>query len=258
MSAPRPSDHPERLLPRLDLDEHLEDPAIKQRFVTTMFEVIAPRYDRFTRVFSYGMDRGWKRRLLGELQSCKGHPLIVDLACGTGDLAFMSAAAVPTASVVGLDLARRMVRSAASAARRSAATRVRFAVGDMTRLPLPDASADAVTVGYGVRNAPTPTVAIAEIARVLKPGGLLLTLDFYRPPHRLWRRVFLAYVRTAGNLVGWLWHGLPVAYGYIAPSVERYLTCEEFSALLRAHGFEVTRTDRRLLGGIGLHVARRA
>jgi demethylmenaquinone methyltransferase/2-methoxy-6-polyprenyl-1,4-benzoquinol methylase len=250
-------DRPEQRLPALDLDEHLDDPAIKQHFVTTMFEVIAPRYDRFTRVFSYGMDRGWKRRLLAELPAGGTHPLIVDLACGTGDLAALSAATLPAATVVGLDIAQRMIRNAAAVSRRSGTGRVRFAVGDMTRLPLPDASADVVTVGYGVRNAPTPAAAIAEIARVLRPGGLLLTLDFYRPPHALWRRLFLAYLRAAGNLVGWLWHGVPVAYGYIAPSVARYLTCEEYTAALRAHGFEVTRVDRILLGGIGLHVARR-
>ena len=252
-----PPDGPERRLPALDLAEHLDDPAIKQHFVTTMFEVIAPRYDRFTRVFSYGMDRGWKRRLLAELTAGGTHPVIVDLACGTGDLAALSAATLPAATVVGVDIARRMIRSAAAAARRTGTGRVRFAAGDMTRLPLRDASADVVTVGYGVRNAPTPAAAIAEIARVLRPGGLLLTLDFYRPPHALWRRLFLAYLRAAGNFVGWLWHGVPVAYGYIAPSVARYLTCEEYTAALRAHRFEVTRVDRILLGGIGLHVARR-
>jgi len=251
-----PSTDPERILPELDLDAHLDDPAIKQRFVTAMFEVIAARYDRFTRVFSYGMDRGWKRRLIDALDHRGTDARIVDLACGTGDLAFLAARASPGARVVGFDVARRMIQGAASRLQ-VGENRILFAVGDMSRLPLPDRSADVVTVGYGVRNAPTPRAALDEIARILEPGGTLLTLDFYRPANPIWRGLFLWYLRVAGSLVGWAWHRIPVAYGYIAPSVARHLTCDEFSRALEAAGFRVMRVQRRLFGGIALHAARR-
>ena len=125
------------------------------------------------------------------------------------------------------------------AAGRARGSTVRVGAADMTRVPLPDGAADVVTIGYGVRNAPTPDAALTEAARLLRPGGLLLVLDFYRPRHRLWRALFLAYLRVAGNVVGWLWHRIPVAYGYIGPSVAGNLTAEEFGHALEARGFDL-------------------
>jgi demethylmenaquinone methyltransferase/2-methoxy-6-polyprenyl-1,4-benzoquinol methylase len=249
-----PAPPPEELLPALDLDRHLRDPAIKQRFVTTMFDVIAGRYDRFTRLFSYGMDAGWKRQLMEDLRPDGRPALTVDLASGTGDLALAAAVRRPTARVLALDVSRRMVQLAAT---RMAVLdgRVGIGIGDMVSLPLPDGCADLVTVGYGIRNAPTPDAALSEIARVLRPGGQLLVLDFYRPRRPLWRALFLWYLRIAGSLVGWLWHGAPVAYGYIAPSVADYLSAEQFSDTLDAYGLTVRRVRKKLFGGVALHAA---
>ena len=256
MTRDEPSQGPEEVLPQLDLDAHLRDPAVKQRFVSVMFDVISTRYDRFTRLFSYGMDAGWKRQLIDELTPDTTSALVVDLASGTGDLALAAAQRLPAARVLALDVSHRMARLAAQ---RTAAHdgRVAIGVGDMVHLPLSNASADVVTVGYGIRNAPTPGAALAEIARVLRPGGSLLVLDFYRPRRKLWRALFLWYLRAAGNLVGWLWHGIPVAYGYIGPSVAAYMSADDFSRALEAHGFTVRRVRRKLFGGVALHAAAR-
>jgi demethylmenaquinone methyltransferase/2-methoxy-6-polyprenyl-1,4-benzoquinol methylase len=245
---------PEEVLPTLDLAAHLRDPSIKQRFVTVMFDVIARRYDRFTRLFSFGMDAGWKRQLIAELPPDIDAAVVVDLACGTGDLAAAAAERWPSARVLGFDVSRRMIHHAAQCfAVRDG--RVFVGVGDMVHLPLLDRSVDVVTVGYGIRNAPTPGSALDEIARVLPPGGLVLVLDFYRPRQPLWRALFLWYLRVAGNIVGWLWHGAPVAYGYLGPSVAGYLTTDEFEAALEAHGFAVHCSRRKVFGGVALHVA---
>ena len=249
---------PEELLPELDLKAHLRDPRIKQRFVTTMFEVIAPRYDRFTRAFSFGMDRGWKRQLLSELADhAERNTTVLDLASGTGDLALGASARLPRARVLGIDVSRRMAAAADHRRRNLADGRAHFAVGHMLRLPVRDAAADSVTVGYGIRNAPDWAEALDEIQRVLRPGGQLLVLDFYRPRTRVWRFLYLTYLALAGRLYGWLWHRQPVAYGYIAPSIEHYLSWQEFSAALESRGFAVGRVHRKLLGGIALHVARK-
>jgi demethylmenaquinone methyltransferase/2-methoxy-6-polyprenyl-1,4-benzoquinol methylase len=247
----------------LDVDAHLGDPALKQRFVTPMFDIVATRYDRFTRLFSFGMDRRWKEELLAD--AVAGAPasgaVALDLACGTGDLAFAVAGRLAGARVSGLDASPAMIDAAKTRRRAqagSAAGTVAFRVGDMTRLDgVADASVDVVTAGYGFRNVPDFRAALAECARVLRPGGRLLTLDFYRPESALWRALFLGYVRVAGDLVGWLWHREPVVYGYIARSVDHFVSWRDFSAALEAAGFSVERMQTHLLGGIAVHVARR-
>jgi len=259
-------------LSELDLDEHLANPGIRQRFVTRMFDEIAPKYDRFTRVFSLGMDTAWKRELLADLaERVPRGGAVLDLACGTGDLAVGAARAVAGARVTGLDASPRMIAEAGErlARQRMAAQssgsgapgdvhrRLQFTVGDMMHLPVPDVSIDAVTIGYGLRNVPEPTRAIAEIARVLRPGGRVFVLDFYLPERRVWRVLFLWYLRAAGNLVGWLWHREPVVYGYIAPSIARYVTADELARMLARAGLVVERDRRKLFGGIALHTARR-
>lgn len=245
----------------MELERHLDDPALRQRFVTTMFDIVAPRYDRFTRVFSFGMDAGWKRELLRWLASVASRDArVLDLACGTGDLAFAAARTLPDAEVLGLDVSARMI-DGAEARRRDAAgdlaARVSFGVGDMLALPRPDASADVVTVGYGLRNVPDAARALGEIARVLRPGGVLLVLDFYRPEPSLWRALYLGYLRAAGNLVGWLWHREPVVYGYIAASIDRWVSAAAFSGMLAGTGLAVEGERHKLLGGIALHLARK-
>jgi demethylmenaquinone methyltransferase/2-methoxy-6-polyprenyl-1,4-benzoquinol methylase len=243
------------VLPELDLAAHLRDPTIKQRYVTVMFDVIAKRYDRFTRLFSYGMDARWKRELLAALADRREMDLVVDLACGTGDLALGAAVHQPSARVLALDVSRPMLTIAAGRVRDA---RVSVGAADMVALPLADGVADGVTIGYGVRNAPTADAVLREVARVLRPGGVVLILDFYRPRSRLWRALFLGYLRMAGRLVGWWWHRIPAAYGYIAPSIRGYLTAEAMTRALTEHGFAVERVRRKLRGGVALHIARRS
>lgn len=243
----------------LDLEDHLRNPAIRQRYVTTLFDLVAPRYDRFTRVFSFGMDRGWKRQLVAWLASFVPRDgIVLDLACGTGDLALAAAALVPDGRVTGVDGSVSMIKLARARSPQPRSGRIDLFVGDMVHVPVRDASVDAVTVGYGFRNIWDRGAALDEIGRALKPGGGLLTLDFYRPSHAVWRGLFLHYLRFAGNVVGWLWHREPVAYGYIAASIEHFMSHEAFSTALHERGFVVERVRPKLWGGICLHLARKA
>lgn len=249
----------------LDVDAYLADPARKQAFVTPMFDVIAPRYDAFTQLFSFGMDRGWKRAALARIVArltIMPNARVLDLASGTGDIAVAVARAVPQAQVTALDASPRMIDAAnarlgAEGRDADVASRVRTMVGDMCAVELPDASMDAVTAGYGVRNVPDPVQAVREMARVLEAGGMLVTLDFYRPAFAPWRGLLLWYLALAGNAVGWWWHRDPVVYGYIARSIDHFMSWQEFSALLEREGFRVVRVTRHLGGGIAVHEARK-
>lgn len=253
-------DRPSPRLADLDLETHLADPALKQRFVTPMFDIIAPRYDRFTRVFSFGMDRHWKGELTALIRNAIGPDArVLDLACGTGDLAFAAGARASLGSVLGIDVSREMIELACSrVASDASAGNVRFEVGDISALDVPTASVDVVTAGYALRNVPNYERAVDEIARVLKPGGVFATLDFYRPRSWWWRPLFLGYLTVAGNWVGWLWHREPVVYGYIARSIDHFVSWQDFSATLERHGLRVETVRTKLLGGVAIHVARRA
>ena len=145
-----------------------------------MFGQIAPRYDFITRVFSYGMDRRWKRQAV-ERANLPDKPVVLDLACGTGDFSKLVARGRPQAEIVAADLTHRMVRLA----RASGVEHVTCA--DAMRLPFRDGVFDGVFVGYGQRNFPRREDAVAEIRRVLRPGGVLVSLDFFLPANPVLR-----------------------------------------------------------------------
>jgi demethylmenaquinone methyltransferase/2-methoxy-6-polyprenyl-1,4-benzoquinol methylase len=269
----------------LDPDSHLRDPARKQRYVTTLFDTIAPGYDRFTRLFSFGMDVEWKRRLAAWVMDVVGPgDVVLDLACGTGDVfgavERLSGRAeigrgpiagadrppkqgFPSPMIVGIDPSAQMLRLAADRLtdqpldRSTAQPLISLLRADMMALPIRSGSAAAVTVGYGFRNTPDVRGALDEVARVLRPGGGLFSLDFFRPEFAAWRQAYLTYLRVAGRAVGRWWHAEPESYGYIARSLGHWLTPGEFEQILQASGFRIERVSRHLGGGICLHAARR-
>jgi demethylmenaquinone methyltransferase/2-methoxy-6-polyprenyl-1,4-benzoquinol methylase len=251
---------PGGVVTRANLNSYLADATRKQELVTPLFELIAPRYDRFTRLFSYGMDARWKRELItGLVRDCGSDAAVdvLDVACGTGDLAIDAAHALPAARVVGVDLSQRMLALARSRVTAALEGRLTFAVDDLAGLRVPDRSVDVVTAGYAVRNAPEPREALGELARVLRPGGRLYVLDFFRPPGRTWRTAYLAYLRAAGAAVGWWWHRAPAAYEYIAASIAHFVSWAEFAEWLLAAGFTIERVRPKLGGGVALISAQR-
>ncbi len=176
----------------------------------------------------------------------------LDLACGTGDIAFQLAGA--GSHVVGLDITQRMVQLASLKPQRFR-RRVSFVTGDMMALPMPDASFDVVTTGYGLRNVPDLAGARAEIHRVLRPGGLLLSLDFDRPPNRVVRGVYLGYLTLVGSALGTVLHGDPDTYRYIPESIQRYPGAAGVCVLARTAGFASCSHEPVLGGFLALHSA---
>lgn len=240
------------------LQDAFASPQSKSRYVRRLFGTIADRYDFITGFLSYGQDRRWKRRLVREA-ALDHSRRVIDLACGTGDIAL--AAAARGATVTGLDITPRMVELARAKARLARHEGVwpipTFVIGDMTALPFSDRSVDVVTTGYGLRNVPVLEEAIDEIGRVLRPGGQLLSLDFNRPAWRPVREAYLLYLSVVGSALGWVLHGDPDTYRYIPESIRHYPGASGISALLEARGFERVRA-RRLLGGLmTLHIATR-
>jgi ubiquinone/menaquinone biosynthesis methyltransferase len=230
-----------------------DSPDAKRRHVRQLFQTIADRYDLITRLLSWGRDRHWKTRLLDLVGVWKG-ARVLDLACGTGDLVF--GAVDRGAEATGLDITPRMVQIA-QAKPTLHPTKTSWVVGDMTTLPLKSASFDLVTTSYGLRNVPDLSKAIAEIRRVLKPGGFVGSLDFNRPDASWLRTVYLTYLRIVGATLGWVLHRDPDTYRYIPESIARYPGAEGVAALLREAGFVDVRVTTVLGGLMAIHVARR-
>ncbi len=227
-------------------------PDHKRRFVRSVFATIADRYDLITVLLSYGQDRRWKARLVALAQPRRG-ARVLDLACGTGDIAYLLANR--GASVTGLDVTHRMLELAS---RKASTARAAFTAGDMMALPFAEATFDLVTVGYGLRNVPELEPAIREIQRVLRPGGRVVSLDFNRPEQRLVRTAYLGYLTTVGSALGWVLHRDPDTYRYIPESIRRYPGARGVAALLEANGFADVRVIPLLGGLMTIHVAERA
>ncbi len=216
-----------------------------------MFSTVAPRYDFITRAFSYGMDKRWKR--LGvACTTLPERPVILDLASGTGDFSLLVEQQYPGGRAITVDLTERMLQLAR---RRGIHDPV---CGDAGSLPFADGSFDCVFVGYGLRNFPNLCGAMREIERVTRPGGLLVSLDFFLPANPLFRKLYLAYLYAQGAFWGTVLHGRPRVYTYIPDSLRSFVSIDEFSRLLKNTGYEKVNTRRYILGGIGLHWAYKA
>jgi ubiquinone/menaquinone biosynthesis methyltransferase len=233
------------------LRDALASPESKRLYVRRLFSTIADRYDFITGLLSYGQDRRWKRRL-AELSAVTAGSQVLDLACGTGDIAF--ALGARGAAVIGLDVTHRMVQLARIRGRQNGAS-ARFLTGDMMALPFADAHFDVVTTGYGIRNVPEITPAIQEIRRVLKPGGLLLSLDFNRPGNAVVRAVYLGYLTMVGSALGLVLHGDPDTYRYIPESIRRYPGAAAVSGIIRSQGFTSSEYLPVLGGLMAIHKA---
>lgn len=229
--------------------------------VRTLFATIARRYDLINDVQSLGLHRGWKQRLARLARVGPGRRAL-DVCCGTGDVVF--ALASSGADVVGLDFSPEMLAVARERLERrqvsgsaAANNRITFVEGDALRLPFPDAAFDAVTIAYGLRNLADLAGGLAELSRVLRPGGRLVTLDFGKPANPVWRALYFTYLRMAVPVFGWWFAGSADAYAYILESLRHYPGQQAISGLLRQQGLVAVEVHELLGGAMGLHCAER-
>ena len=240
----------------MSLDSAFDSPQAKRQYVRGLFATIADRYDLITALLSYGQDARWKKKLAA-LAAVRPGEHALDLAAGTGDITF--AIAARGAKTIGLDITHRMLQLARRrSSSASEADRVTFITGDMISLPFASRSFDLVTTGYGLRNVPDLDSAIDEIARVLKPGGRMLSLDFNKPDNAVVRTAYLAYLTIVGSTLGWVLHRDPDTYRYIPASIRRYPGARGVASRLAARGFERVTVIPLLFGLMSLHFAERS
>ena len=217
-----------------------------------MFELVAPRYDRMNRILSVGLDQGWRRAALRELDCAPGSR-ILDLCCGTGDLALLLPSDLRP---VGCDLTPAMLEIAdAKAARR----RVAFpgVAGDAMRLPFANDVFDAAVIGFGIRNLPDLDRGLAEIHRVLSPGAKLVILEFSRPESRMVRLGHGAWLRLAVPGLARLAASGGEPYDYLRDSILSFPDAGSLARTLGAAGFCGVSYRHLALGTVAIHSGRR-
>ncbi len=189
--------------------------------VNDLFAAIAQRYDLLNDLQSFGLHRRWKGRV-ARLAGVASGSRALDLCCGTGDIAF--ALARRGAEVTGLDFSQKMLAVAETRRLKNSKLQAQpiFIQGDAQQIPFSDATFDAVTIGYGLRNLTSWETGLAEMQRVAKPGGRLIVLDFGKPANALWRKIYFGHLRCSVPLIGWLFCGNADAYAYILESLKHY------------------------------------
>jgi demethylmenaquinone methyltransferase/2-methoxy-6-polyprenyl-1,4-benzoquinol methylase len=203
--------------------------------VRAMFDRIAPVYDRMNTLMTFGIDARWRRAALAAADLRPGER-VLDVATGTGKLARGAAALVGDGAVTGLDASPRML-ARARAARPSG---IRWVEADAMAMPFEDASFDAVTIGFGLRNLPDTDAGLREMARVLRPGGRLVVLEIAEPPGGAARLLFAAWFRRVVPFLGRL-AGQVDAYGYLPDSLRRYPAPAAVAERMAAAGFDAVR-----------------
>jgi demethylmenaquinone methyltransferase/2-methoxy-6-polyprenyl-1,4-benzoquinol methylase len=238
-----------------DLSRDVHAASDKPEKVRAMFAAIARSYDLNNRVHSLWRDQAWRRYAVKVARVQPGE-VVVDVACGTGDLTRAFAERTRASRVLGLDFTPAMLDLARAKPDLKGAAPIEYRAGDAMNLDLPDASADVLSIAFGIRNVADPARAIREFRRVLKPGGRLVILEFDKPRNALVRRVSDLYTgwimpRTA-TLISRDKSG---AYRYLPKSVEGFMNRDELGRLIESSGFERWTARGLSLGICVCHVA---
>jgi demethylmenaquinone methyltransferase/2-methoxy-6-polyprenyl-1,4-benzoquinol methylase len=223
-------------------------------YVQAMFARIAHRYDLINRLMTFGQDQAWRKRAIALTELPPGGRLL-DLGTGTGDIALTALGAVPgLRQVVGGDFTLEMMRVGR---RRNQGQHIRWSATDALNLPFPDATFDAITSGYLMRNVGDLDRAWSEQLRILKPGGRVVCLDTTPPPQNLLTPFIRFHLQTVIPTLGRLIAGASEAYTYLPDSTVRFLTAEALAERMQRAGFEAIRFERHMFGTMAIHRGQR-
>lgn len=208
----------------------------KKEQVAQMFDAISGNYDGLNRVISFGIDVNWRKKVLKIVSDTKPET-ILDIATGTGDLAILMAQTTAT-KIVGLDISAGMLEVGKNKiAAKNMSDKIEMIIGDSEDMPFGDASFDAITVAFGVRNFENLEKGLGEILRVLKPGGKFVILETSNPTKFPFKQGYQFYTKNVLPLIGKIFSKDDSAYGYLSESASVFPFGEEFNNILKKTGF---------------------
>ena len=233
-----------------------EERSGKKEQVARMFNNISRRYDFLNHLLSLGIDRGWRKKAIRFLKPLNPQ-IILDVATGTGDFALQSLSLNPR-KVVGVDISEGMLDiGRKKIEKRKLSHKIELKTGDSENLEFPDNTFDAVTVGFGVRNFEDLVKGLGEIRRVLKPGGMLVILEFSRPRKFPMRQLYNFYFKNILPGLGRLISKDKSAYTYLPESVEAFPDGTDFERILKNVGFKQTACKPLTFGISSIYTARK-
>jgi demethylmenaquinone methyltransferase/2-methoxy-6-polyprenyl-1,4-benzoquinol methylase len=226
------------------------------RWVRSMFGRVAHRYDLANHLLTANVDRYWRNRAVARVRDILRRPdtRVLDLACGTGDL-LIALEREAGRRLMGGDFCHPMLTGAQTKLRRQG-LRSALIESDALSLPFPDASLDLITIAFGYRNLANYGAGLAEMRRVLRPGGALAILEFTQPPNAAFAAVYNWYSRSVLPLIGGALSGAPEAYKYLPESVRRFPGAAELAGAMREAGFDPVEWEYLTFGIAALHVGR--
>lgn len=209
----------------------------KGRGIRAMFDDIAPRYDLLNRLLSLGIDRRWRRFAVGQLQIPPGG-MVLDIATGTGDVALEVAARTPdSVRIIGEDFTQGMLlKGHEKIAKSEYMDRIMLVNAPCEAIPHPDNLFDGITIAFGIRNVVEREAGLAEMVRVLKPGGRAVILEFSNPSNPLFKAIYTAYFHYILPFIGGIL-STRSAYKYLPDSVATFPAQEQFKQMMSSAGF---------------------
>jgi demethylmenaquinone methyltransferase/2-methoxy-6-polyprenyl-1,4-benzoquinol methylase len=225
-----------------------ESDQTKKQQVAAMFDKIAFRYDFLNRFLSAGIDVSWRKKAIKQLHSLQPK-YILDVATGTGDVAILSQKILHPSKITGIDISEGMLEiGRKKIAKLGLQNEIELMKGDSETIAFPDNSFDAITVAFGVRNYQNLEKGLAEMLRVLKPGGKLVVLEFSRPKQFLFKAIYNLYMNTIAPGFGKLIAKNKDAYQYLNDSVQRFPEGQQFLDILKNVGYTTTYSKILTLG----------
>lgn len=228
----------------------------KKQQIERMFDNIAPKYDLLNRVLSLGIDVWWRKHALKKYLRPENPKQILDVATGTADVALMAAKILRPEHIIGIDIAKEMLEVGRAKVRQAGLLDViELEQGDSERLRFSDGTFDAVTVAFGVRNFENLERGLTEMARVLRPGGRVVILEFSRPHIFPVKQLYNSYFKYVLPAIGRLTSRDVRAYTYLFESVQAFPEGGDFIDILTKTGFQHAKCERLTLGICSIYTA---